>query len=82
MNVKWRYANNMFVMRNTHFQEFMTWWFGVLFEFEKRIDLNNYSDYQKRVLGFIAERLLNIWIEHKKLKSAELPDIYFKHLKK
>src|SRR5690606_18403067 len=75
------YANNMFVLKDEHFQEFMKWWFDVLFEFEKRIDLKKYTGYQQRILGFIAERLLNVWFMKKQLNCVELPVIYFKHLK-
>lgn len=75
------YANNMFVMKDEHYQEFMTWWFDVLFEFERRIDLHNYTEYQKRILGFIAERLLNVWFAKKQLNCVELPVIYFKKFK-
>lgn len=75
------YANNMFVLRDKHFQEFMTWWFDLLFEFERRIDLNNYTDYQKRILGFMAERLLTVWFKKRQLNSIELPVIYFKKFK-
>jgi len=75
------YANNMFIMKDIHFQEFMSWWFDVLFEFERRIDLNNYTDYQKRILGFMAERLLTIWFRKKQLNCIELPVIYFKWFK-
>jgi hypothetical protein len=75
------YANNMFILKNEQFQEFMEWWFDVLFEFERRIDLNNYTDYQKRILGFIAERLLNVWFMKKQLNCIELPVIYFKRFK-
>jgi len=75
------YANNMFIMKNEHYQEFMTWWFDVLFEFENRIDLSTYNGYQERIMGFIAERLLNVWFHKNQLKCKELPVIYFKHLK-
>lgn len=75
------YANNMFVMKDGHYQEFMQWWFDLLFEFERRIDLNRYTEYQKRILGFIAERLLNVWFAKKQLKCIELPVIYFKKFK-
>jgi hypothetical protein len=75
------FANNMFVLKNHHFQEFMSWWFDLLFEFERRIDLSEYTDYQERIMGFIAERLLNVWFMKKKLKCVELPVIYFKHFK-
>jgi hypothetical protein len=75
------YANNMFVLKDEHYQEFMSWLFDILFEFERQIDLANYTNYQKRILGFIAERLLNVWFMKKQLNSIELPVIYFKHFK-
>jgi hypothetical protein len=75
------YANNMFILKDVNYQEFMKWWFDVIFEFERRIDLNNYTEYQKRIFGFIAERLLNVWFEKKRLNCVELPVIYFKHFK-
>jgi hypothetical protein len=81
MKGKRLYANNMFIMKNETYQEFMSWWFDVLFEFERRIDLNNYTDYQKRILGFMAERLLTVWFMKKQLKTIDLQIIYFKKLK-
>lgn len=81
LNDKRLYANNMFILKDEHFQEFMEWWFDVLFEFEKRIDLRKYTGYQQRIMGFIAERLLNVWFKKKQLNCVELPVIYFKHLK-
>ncbi|MDP3353136.1 MAG: DUF4422 domain-containing protein [Flavobacteriaceae bacterium] len=78
----WLYANNMFIMKNDNFQEFMEWLFCILFEFEKKVDLSKYTAYQQRVFGFLAERLLNIWFEYKNLNYIELPLIYFKTLKK
>ena len=75
------YANNMFVLKDAHFQEFIEWWFDMLFEFEKRIDLSQYSGYQQRIMGFMAERLLNVWFRKKQLNCVELPVIYFKHFK-
>ncbi|MCF6333904.1 MAG: DUF4422 domain-containing protein [Draconibacterium sp.] len=76
------YTNNMFVLKNELFQEFMSWWFDIIFEFERRVDLSAKVGYQKRVIGFIAERLLNVWIKQKRLNTVELPLIYFKRLKK
>ena len=81
LNGKRLYANNMFILKDEHFQEFMTWWFDVLFEFERRIELTKYTGYQQRIMGFIAERLLNVWFLKKKLNCVELQVIYFKHFK-
>ena len=75
------YANNMFVLRKNHFEEFATWWFDVLFEFEQQIDLQTKTGYQQRILGYIAERLLNVWFEYKQLNVVELPIIYFQKFK-
>ncbi len=75
------YANNMFILPSPRFERFMEWWFSVLFEFEKREDLNSYQGYQQRIIGFIAERLLTTWFIHENLKIKELPVIYFKKIK-
>ena len=76
------YANNMFILKKTDFDRFMSWWFELLFEFESRINKADYPGYQQRILGFIAERLLTVWFYHQDLRIKELPLIYFKKLKK
>lgn len=81
MNSKSLYANNMFILPEEHYQQFMKWWFAVIFEFEKQIQPEDYKGYQQRIIGFIAERLLTIWFYHQPLKVKELPVIYFKNLK-
>lgn len=75
------HANNMFILKKPLFNEFMEWWFDILFEFERRIDLNKKLGYQERIIGFIAERLLNVWVVQKQLNYIELPIIYFKKFK-
>ena len=81
LNCKRLYANNMFILKDVHFQEFMAWWFDVLFEFERKTDVRKFTGYQQRIMGFIAERLLNVWFRKKKLNCVELPVIYFKYFK-
>ena len=76
------FANNMFVLKRDVFEELMEWLFGILFIFEERVPNENYKGYQERIFGFLSERLITVWIEHKKLKYKELPLIYFKKLKK
>ena len=76
------YANNMFILRKSDYDKLMLWWFELLFEFESRINKADYKGYQERIMGFIAERLLTIWVYHQKLNIKELPVIYFKKLKK
>jgi len=52
------------------------------FQFERRIDIENYTGYQKRILGFIAERLLTVWFQKEQLNCKKLRLIYFKKFKK
>ena len=64
---------NMFVMSSEKASEYCHWLFSILFELEKRIDVTQYDNYQKRVFGFIAERLFNVWILYNQLNVKYLP---------
>lgn len=55
---------NMFAMRSTEFNAYCTWLFDILFALKDDIPWEQYGPYQKRVFGFLAERLLNVWVEH------------------
>ncbi len=81
MNGKRLYANNMFILPATIFNEFMEWWFSIIFEFEKRANMKEYTGYQQRIIGFIAERLLTTWFNNQNIAIKELPVIYFKKIK-
>lgn len=54
---------NMFFMRAELFEGYCQWLFSILFEVERRIPYQSYGPYQGRVFGFMAERLLNVWVE-------------------
>ena len=64
---------NMFVMSSEKASEYCLWLFSILFELEKRLDITQYDNYQKRVFGFIAERLFNVWVLHNQLNVKFLP---------
>lgn len=66
---------NMFVMKKPLFDAYCDWLFPVLFELERRIDVTAYDSYNRRVFGFIGERLLDVWILHEQIDYAELPVI-------
>ncbi|MBQ9594977.1 MAG: DUF4422 domain-containing protein [Synergistaceae bacterium] len=55
-------ARNMFIMRYDDFVKYCEWLFAVLASLEKVVPYTNYNTYQKRVFGFIAERLLNVYV--------------------
>lgn len=70
------YICNMFIAKKEFVNNYCQWLFDILFELEKRVDLSNKSDYQKRMLGFMSERLFNVYLyKHKrdlKIKSLSI----------
>lgn len=57
---------NMFVCKKALIDEYFAWLFPLLFALEQKIDYQNYDAYQKRVFGFMAERLFNVWLHHQR----------------
>lgn len=70
---KYYYAN-MMICEKRVLDEYSEWLFSVLFNVERKINIKKYSDsYQKRVFGFLAERLLQVWVLHNNLSVREFP---------
>ena len=66
------YFGNMFVTSKVLFDQYCEWLFTIFAEVEKRIDLDTDEDaYHKRVLGFISEFLLLVWVHVNKLRVHE-----------
>lgn len=72
MNRKKIHLFNMFVMKKELFDAYCEWVFDILFKLESQIDISQYDNYQKRVFGFISERLFNVWLIHHQLKLREV----------
>ena len=66
---------NMLITSKEIYNDYCKWLFEILFEVEKNVDLEKgYDDYQKRIYGFMSERLLNVWVEaNSQLKIKRLP---------
>lgn len=63
--------NMMFCHRDL-FDAYCEWLFDILFTLEKYVDISLLNNYQKRLYGFLSERLLNIWVNHNDLKKVNV----------
>lgn len=74
-----QYFGNMFVMSKSSFFDYCQWLFPILEEFDKCVDLSCRTPQEKRVDGYLAERLLGVYITHnrKRLKVQEVPRVHF-----
>lgn len=71
MNRTWAHMFNMFVMRRDYFNQYMEWLFSILFTLEKKMDISGWDSYQSRVYGFVAELLLDVWMEKNNIVYKE-----------
>jgi hypothetical protein len=67
---------NMFIMSREALDTYCTWLFAVLAELEGKLDISEYSRNDQRVFGFVAERLLDVWIETEGVPYCECPVIH------
>lgn len=67
------YCYNMFIMSREMMDEYCSWLFPILFELDKKIDYSRYDSYNTRMIGFVAERLINVWVRKKQLTVKEFP---------
>lgn len=57
------YYANMMIAPWEIWDKYLHWLFDILFEINRRIEIPT-NDYQKRILGFLSERLHNLFIYH------------------
>lgn len=68
---------NMFITRKDIIHDYCDWLFKLLFEVEKRVKISPYT-YDKRVFGFMGERLMHLYFTHHNFKIKYLPVLYVK----
>lgn len=66
MNWKSGHMCNMFLMKKELLDQFCEWEFAVLTEFEKTLNKD-----RKRIVGYVAEHMLDIWIEKNQYDYVE-----------
>ncbi|MDD6638230.1 MAG: DUF4422 domain-containing protein [Lachnospiraceae bacterium] len=81
------YMFNMMIMERNFFQKYCEWLFDILFELEKRLDMQALSDFQKRYYGRVSEILFNVWLNRqlfcgtiRKDEIKEVPWIYMEKI--
>lgn len=70
------YAYNMFIMPYEDFQDYCSWLFPILKYVEERSIFRYYDDVQKRVFGYLAERLQDVYMIANKKTYTECPVYY------
>lgn len=68
----WLYPLNMLIGQKTLIDEYCAWLFPLLFQLEDAIQPEKYEGYQRRLLGFLSERLFNVWIEKNQIVHREV----------
>ena len=63
---------NMLIASAAEFDAYCRWLFAVLTQVEAQVDMTGYTPYQKRLYGFLGERLLNVWVTHRRLRVCPL----------
>jgi len=64
---------NMFLMRWEDFDRYCAWLFSILEEAERRIDISHYDPVQGRIWGYLAERLMNVWLYAERKELIKKP---------
>lgn len=81
------YLYNIFISSKEFLDEYASWLFDILGTLEAEIqpEVEKRDVFQQRVYGFLAERLLTVYIEYKKtlgFKVKEVPTVYCETNKK
>ena len=73
------YFGNIFIMKKDVFMDYCNFLFSVLKKFDSKSDTSSYGEQEKRVDGYLGERLLGIYYTKRKneLKTIEIPRVHF-----
>lgn len=70
---------NMMIMKKDKFDQYCEWMFGILFDLESILDFSSYSTNDRRVFGFVGERLLDVWLEANSMTYKNRPYVFLEH---
>lgn len=75
-NGHYMYPCNMFITSRRNLQEYCRWLFDIIIPAARSIDVSSFDSNSKRVIGFMAERLLTLWILHNGKSVKEVDMLY------
>lgn len=67
------YRCNMFVAPWRIFDSYCKWLFSFLIDLAEMVDVSEYDPKPKRVVGYFAEIMLTVWLNHQNIKTVEFP---------
>jgi len=67
---------NMFIMQKDICDRYCEWLFSIIIEAAEKMDVKRLNTYNKRVIGFFAERLFSVWLSRQEFSVRELPFIF------
>lgn len=67
------YMCNLFITNRELLNDYLSFLFPILFSLEEKIPYLNYSIYNQRVFGFLAERIFNIYLCKNNFNLYEYP---------
>lgn len=71
LNEKEIYWYNMYICKKEIIDDYFEWMFPILEEFRKQTDFSKYDEGNSRVLGYLSERLINVYVKKHSLKVKE-----------
>lgn len=71
LNEKEIYNYNMFICRKEIADDYFKWLFDILEIFKNQTDFSQYEKGNARILGYLSERLLNVYVKKHDLKVNE-----------
>lgn len=68
---------NMFIMKKEYANSYCKWLFDVLFTVEEKVNLSTeIHPSRRRIIGYLAEFMLDIWIERNKMPYKEINTVF------
>jgi len=74
------YFYNIFIFKTYLFKEYCEFLFPVLFNLEQKINYEELSEYNQRMIGFLSERLTGYFIYKNKLNNNTIKEVKIKFL--